>query len=110
MGFAYNDLWVTPFNEKEKYPAGDFVNYSEGGQGLPEFVSQTRDLQKSPIVAWHTFGLHHLPRLEDFPVQPVIRCGFKLMPVGFFDCNPAIDLSPEIDKVSCETKEAEKGL
>ena len=110
MGFAYNDLWVTPFNEKEKYPAGDFVNYSEGGQGLPEFVSQKRDLHKSPIVAWHTFGLHHLPRLEDFPVQPVIRCGFKLMPVGFFDCNPAIDLSPEIDKVSCETKEAEKGL
>ena len=110
MGFAYNDLWVTPLDEREMYPAGDFVNYSEGGEGLPKFVAQKRSLNKSPVVAWHTFGLHHMPRLEDFPVQPVIRCGFKLMPSGFFDRNPGIDLGPETDESSCKAGAAKEGL
>jgi primary-amine oxidase len=41
-----------------------------------------------------------MPRPEDFPVQPVITCGFKLMPSGFFATNPAIDLPPDINAAS----------
>ena len=37
---------------------------------------------------------HHFPRLEDWPVMPVVSCGFHLRPVGFFDCNPALDVPP----------------
>ena len=47
------------------------------------------------------FGLHHLPRPEDHPVQPCVVCGFKLMPNGFFDQNPVIDLPPEKNMASC---------
>ena len=49
-------------------------------------------------MTWHTFGLSHVPRPEDGPVMPVEYCGFHLIPVGFFDKNPTLDLSP-----SCKT-------
>ena len=41
---------------------------------------------------WHTFGVTHFPRPEDWPVMPVDRCGFVLKPVGFFDRNPTLDV------------------
>ena len=44
------------------------------------------------IVLWHTFGMTHIPRLEDWPVMPVERAGFKLKPVGFFAQNPSLDV------------------
>ena len=110
MGFAFKDLWLTPFDQEERYPAGDFVNMSNSGEGLPEYAKKSRTLSGKSIVAWHSFGLHHMPRLEDYPVQPVIRCGFKLMPVGFFDRNPGIDLAPETNEASCRTNIASDGL
>lgn len=91
-GFVYNHIWVTPFSPEERFPAGDFVNLSKGGEGLPEWTKQDRPVENADIVVWHSFGLHHLPRLEDHPVQPCVLCGFKLMPTGFFDQNPIIDL------------------
>jgi primary-amine oxidase len=45
------------------------------------------------IVAWYTFGVTHIPRPEDWPVMPVEYCGFHLIPVGFFDANPALDVA-----------------
>jgi primary-amine oxidase len=35
-----------------------------------------------------------MPRLEDWPVMPVARCGFTLKPTGFFDRNPTLDVPP----------------
>jgi primary-amine oxidase len=46
------------------------------------------------IVLWHTVGVTHFCRPEDFPVMPVEYAGFTLKPFGFFDANPAIDLAP----------------
>jgi primary-amine oxidase len=40
-------------------------------------------------------------RIEDFPVQPCVFTGFKLMPSGFFNHNPAINLPPVINTASC---------
>jgi primary-amine oxidase len=51
------------------------------------------------------FGLTHIPRLEDWPVMPVERIGFMLMPHGFFNCSPAVDVPPSSS--DAEVKEAE---
>lgn len=102
MGFIYNDLWVTAHDTEERFPAGEFVNHSAPGEGLPTWVKQQRPVEGEDIVAWHVFGLHHLPRLEDFPVQPVVRTGFTLMPSGFFDRNPTLDVAPETNKASAK--------
>lgn len=100
-GFIQHQLWVTPFDPKERYPAGEFVNQSTGDDGLPSWTAKDRPVANRDIVVWHSFGLHHLPRPEDHPVQPCIACGFKLMPSGFFDQNPVIDLPPQVHKSSC---------
>jgi primary-amine oxidase len=46
------------------------------------------------VVLWYVMGITHNPRPEDWPVMPVYEAGFKLMPLGFFSSNPAMDLPP----------------
>jgi primary-amine oxidase len=98
--FTENHLWVTKFDPEERYPAGEYMNHSDGTGGLKDFVQQDRNLENTDLVLWHVFGLHHQPRTEDFPVQPCIKAGFTLMPNGFFDRNPAIDVAPSVNKAS----------
>ncbi len=98
--FMGNHLWVSAFDPEERYPAGEYMNHSDGRGGIDDFVAQDRKIENTDIVLWHVFGLHHLPRQEDFPVQPCISTGFMLMPSGFFDHNPALDLPPETNRAS----------
>lgn len=91
-GFMYHHLWGTQYQEDELYPAGWFPNQHEGGDGLPKWVQANRPLDNEDIVVWYTLNYHHLPRPEDWPVQPVVYAGFHWMPVGFFDENPAMDV------------------
>lgn len=90
--FATRHLWVTRYDPAERYSAGDFVNQHAGGAGLPAYTAADRDLDGQDVVLWHTFGLTHMPRPEDWPVMPVDRTGFVLRPVGFFDRNPTLDV------------------
>lgn len=92
MPFAYKHLWVTPYDAEERFPAGQFMNHSDGSDGLSAWTEKGRTVENEDIVAWHVFGLHHPTRLEDFPVQPCVTTGFTLMPNGFFDRNPCLDL------------------
>ncbi len=103
-GYTFNDLWVTAYDATQRFPAGEFVNGSDGSDGFPSFIKGDRNLEGEDLVAWHTFGLHHIPRPEDFPVQPCITCGFKLMPVGFFDDSNVRDLPWEKNVASCHAK------
>jgi primary-amine oxidase len=98
--FTENHIWVTKFNPEERYPAGEYMNHSDGSGGVADFVKQDRNLENTDLVLWHVFGVHHQPRTEDFPVQPCITAGFKLMPTGFFDQNPGIDVAPSVNKAS----------
>jgi primary-amine oxidase len=93
-GFARHNLWVTPFAPGELAAAGEFTNLHEGGAGLPEYTAGDRAIENTDLVVWHTLGLTHIPRPEDWPVMPVEYCGFSLHPVGFFDRNPALDVPP----------------
>ena len=90
--FATKHLWVTAHDPAERYPAGDFVNQHPGGAGLPAYAAADRDLDGQDLVVWHTFGLTHAPRPEDWPIMPVDTTGFTLKPVGFFDRNPTLDV------------------
>jgi primary-amine oxidase len=92
--FAAHNLWVTPFHEDERRAAGDYPNQSSGGDGLPRWTAQDRPIVDTDIVVWHSFGVTHLPRPEDWPVMPVEYTGFSLVPFGFFDRNPALDVPP----------------
>ena len=102
-GFVQNHLWVTAFDPEERYPAGEYMNRSRGG-GLQDYVTRNRSIDNTDIVLWHVFGIHHSVRTEDFPVQPCVVTGFKLMPSGFFDRNPAIDLPSSTNTTSCCAK------
>jgi primary-amine oxidase len=90
--FATRHLWITHYDPDERYPAGEFVNQHRGGAGLPAWSAANRPIDGADIVMWHTFGVVHFPRPEDWPVMPVESCGFTLRPVGFFDRNPTLDV------------------
>ena len=91
-GFMYKHFWATRYATGELYPAGWFPNQHAGGDGLPKWVQANRGLENEDIVVWYTLNYHHLPRPEDWPVQPVVYASFHWMPSGFFDENPAMDV------------------
>jgi primary-amine oxidase len=98
--FATKHLWVTKYDPAERYSAGQYVNQHPGGAGLPAFTAGDRSIDGEDIVVWHTFGLTHFPRPEDWPVMPVDYAGFRLKPQGFFDRNPALNV-PAAPRAHC---------
>jgi primary-amine oxidase len=90
--FAYKHLWVTAFDDAERYAAGDYPNQHGSPGGLVEYQKADRPLEDTDLVVWYSFGAHHVVRPEDWPVMPVAYVGFHLKPVGFFDGNPALDM------------------
>nr|GMD24649.1 copper methylamine oxidase-like [Ipomoea batatas] len=93
--FLKHNLWVTPYAPDEMFPGGEFPNQNPRvGEGLATWVKKNRSLEETDIVLWYMFGLTHVPRLEDWPVMPVEHIGFMLMPHGFFNCSPAVDVPP----------------
>lgn len=93
-GFTRKHLWVTPYQENERYPAGDYPNQHMGGDGLPRWTQANRSLENCDIVVWYIMNAHHVARPEDWPVMPVNYISFMLKPVGFFERNPALDVPP----------------
>jgi len=92
--FVDYHLWVTRYAEDERYPAGDYPYQHRGGDGLPSWVQNDREIEDTDLVVWYTMNHHHVPRPEDWPVMPVARIGFHLKPWGFFDRSPALDVPP----------------
>ena len=92
--FITKHMWVTPYREDERFPAGNYPNQHSGGAGLPEWTRANRSIEETDVVLWYTLGSLHPVRLEDWPVMPVQYAGFMLQPFGFFDANPALDVPP----------------
>ena len=90
--FIDHHLWVTPYRYEERYAAGDYPTLSTAGQGLPAWTGANRRIEQTDVVLWHTIGMHHQVRAEDWPVMPVVLHSFELRPFDFFDRNPALDL------------------
>jgi primary-amine oxidase len=90
--FLNSHLWVTPYRGNEIYAGGDYPNQSRGGDGLASWTKENRAIANTDVVVWYTVGVTHNPRPEDWPVMPVHVAGFRLIPWGFFNRNPAMDL------------------
>ena len=91
-GFIKNHFWVTRFNADEMNAAGMYPNQSVGGDGLPKWVANNERIVNEDIVVWYTMGVTHIPRPEEWPIMSVTHAGFKLIPAGFFEHNPALDV------------------
>jgi primary-amine oxidase len=91
-GFVEHQFWVTRAKPDEIYAAGDYPNQGAAGEGLPRWIADDEAIDSSDVVVWHTLGLTHVPRPEEWPVMPVTRAGFMLRPSGFFSANPALDV------------------
>ncbi len=101
--FASKALWVSQYAVDERYPTGDFPNQHAGHGGLPTWTQADRDIDGEDIVVWHTFGLTHFPRIEDWPIMPVDTVGFTPRPEGFFDRSPVLDVpAPESGGHCCQ--------
>ena len=95
-GFSGAPLWVTAYDGHELYAAGLYPNQSQGGDGLPAYVARRRAVANTDLVLWYTMGFHHVPRPEDWPVMPTIWHSFSLVPSGFFEHNPALNLPRDV--------------
>ncbi|TQD75376.1 hypothetical protein C1H46_039069 [Malus baccata] len=105
--FLKHNLWVTQYSRDEMFPGGEFPNQNpRAGEGLATWVKKNRSLEETDIVLWYVFGITHVPRLEDWPVMPVERIGFMLMPHGFFNASPAVDVPPS----ACELEAKENDV
>jgi primary-amine oxidase len=93
--FSAAPLWVTAYDPHELYAAGAYPNQSPGGDGLPAYVARRRPVADADLVLWATLGFHHVPRPEDWPVMPTVWHSLSLVPDGFFDSNPALELPGE---------------
>lgn len=96
-GFALHNLWVTPTRQDERYASGAYPTQRNAGQGLPTYTTGDRPVTDTDLTLWHTFGLTHDVRVEDYPVMPTEYAGFLLVPDGFFERNPALDVPPSPD-------------
>ncbi|OJJ50350.1 hypothetical protein ASPZODRAFT_13434 [Penicilliopsis zonata CBS 506.65] len=90
--FATQPIWVTRYQDDELFAAGEFTNQSKISEGVEKWVQRKDATENEDIVLWHTFGLTHNPRIEDFPVMPMERISVMLRPDGFFTKNPALDV------------------
>lgn len=90
--FARYNLWATPYEAAETSAGGPLTVMQPGNDGLAHYTAGNRNIENCDLVMWHTLGVTHVPRPEDWPVMPVEYCGFQLIPLGFFDRNPTLDL------------------
>eukprot|EP00884_Botryococcus_braunii_P004086 jgi/Botrbrau1/13679/Bobra.0378s0010.1 len=106
--FATKHLWVTPHSDDEIFPAGMYP-LEPNPIGIVEWTANDRPVKNADVVLWHSFGVTHIPRIEDYPVMPVEMVGFQLKPFNFFDVNPGLDIpgapnaaSVRVNKDGCD--------
>jgi len=87
-------LWVTKNSADERWPAGKYPAQSEVDAGMTEWLKDDAPLVNTDVVLWYVFGIHHITRMEEWPIMSVDTVSFWLKPSGFFDRNPSIDAPP----------------
>jgi len=86
----------TAYDPEQRYAGGTFAMQLDGTDTLAECVKADRSLEGQDVVTWFTAGLHHIPRLEDWPVMSTDWKTVHMKPFNFFSHNPALTLrNPE---------------
>ena len=100
-----HSLWVTRHHDDERWPCGDYPTQSMQDSGMTQWIADDESLENTDVVLWHVFGIHHITRVEDWPIMPADIVSFWLKPFGFFDQNPSIDVPPsmKMDGEHCHT-------
>src|SRR5690606_31828722 len=61
--YAKHHLWVTHFDENERFPSGTYPNQHPGREGtIAHWVEQQRPVDGADIVVWCPFVMTHFPR------------------------------------------------
>ncbi len=82
---THADFWVTrykpdemPHTAKDRRPAMEaLAKYADG-----------ESVENEALVVWYWLCAHHLPRSEDWQLQPMVWKSFELMPRDFLDTSP----------------------
>lgn len=91
--FAEHHIWVTKYKDGDLWAGGKWTNQSlKEIDGVRDYAARNEPVRDQDVVLWHTFGMTHNPRVEDFPVMPVEITTISLKPCDFFGKNPAIDV------------------
>jgi primary-amine oxidase len=104
-----NTLWVTRHHDTEMWPAGDYPTQSsdDSHNGMSAWIADDENLVDEDLVLWYVFGIHHITRVEDWPIMPADTISFWLKPFGFFDRNPSLDAPRPADH--CEPATGHEG-
>jgi primary-amine oxidase len=92
-GFVKHAFWATAESDDEMHAAGEYPNQRATADGLPVWTEKNRSLDGKDVVVWYTFCVTHAPRPEEWPVMAVHKTGFQLIPAGFFNQNPGMDVA-----------------
>jgi primary-amine oxidase len=92
-------LWVTANSPDERWPAGAYPTQSEADAGMTEWIKDDAPLVDTDVVLWYVFGIHHITRVEEWPIMSVDVVSFWLKPSGFFDRNPSLN-APRTSKAA----------
>ena len=98
-------VWVTRQHDDERWPCGAYPTQSTYDDGMTRWIADDEPLENTDVVLWYVFGIHHVTRIEDWPIMPVDTIAFWLKPYGFFNQNPSIDVPPSMkaDGEHCHT-------
>ena len=92
-GFLDHHFFATRHRAEELFAGGDYPTLSPRYESLRDWVGNNEPIANEDVVVWYTFGVTHVPRPEDFPIMPSVHTGFSLIPKGFFNRNPALDVA-----------------
>ncbi len=110
--FARESMFVVPYRDEERFPAGDYVCQSDGVPGHPhnatilDWVERDENIVDTDIVCYVQFGLTHFPRCEDYPITPSEPVSVMLRASNFYQKNPALWVPPSVAGMDKTSKNA----
>ncbi|KAK6810720.1 hypothetical protein RU639_013568 [Aspergillus parasiticus] len=91
--FAQHHVWVTRHHDGDLWAGGKWTtNSSAETDGISSYVASGEPVRNEDVIVWITFGMTHIPRVEEFPVMPTESLSVVFKPVDFFIRNPALDM------------------